>query len=191
MSTLFGIFLYFIPPIGSGDLTIQGAHFGAFTTICIAYIFIASLEESMKHVGAYASLPKNIQQKDVLLFAIYSALGFVFLENILYLTNIVESVGVLSSSFFGTLTSRSIVSLLLHVFASLIIALGFSSYALEPNSRTATRFAGAFCTAVGVHAIFNISLTYGKMGIIVVYVFIGYFFFTKVFFDERATPELV
>jgi hypothetical protein len=36
---------------------------------------------------------------------------------------------------------------------------------------------------------FNISLSYGKAGIIALYAFVGYFFFTKVFFDERSESQ--
>ncbi len=55
LSLCLGIVLAYVPPIGSGDLSIQDVHIGAFTSICIVYVFVASLEEAMKHVGSYGS----------------------------------------------------------------------------------------------------------------------------------------
>lgn len=95
--------------------------------IIVAYVFIATLEESMKHLSLYGSVKPELDRRDILLFAVYSALGFVFLENIIYLSHIGESAG-FGGTFFGTLFSRSVVSLLLHIFASLILALGFTKY---------------------------------------------------------------
>ena len=142
----------------------------------------------MKHLSLYGSLEVGFKRKDIILFAVYSALGFVFLENIVYLSHIGESSG-FGSMFFGTLASRSIVSLLLHVFASLILALGFVKYTESVGISAAKAFVQAVIGGVFVHALFNESLTYGKTGIIFLYAFIGYFFFTKVFFDERGKVE--
>ena len=91
------------------------------------YLFVAFLEECMKHLSLFGSIGIALERKDILLFATYSALGFVFLENIIYLSHIGEVSG-FGGAFFGTWFSRSIVSLLLHIFASLILALGFIQY---------------------------------------------------------------
>ncbi len=96
-------------------------------SIVVVYLFVALLEESMKHLSLYGSISAELDRKDILLFAVYSALGFVFLENIIYLSHIGEDSG-FGGTFFSTLFSRSIVSLLLHIFASLILALGFVKY---------------------------------------------------------------
>ena len=115
--------LSFFPNFGSGSLTIQGAVFSTFSGIAIVYIFIASLEEALKHLSTYATItPNDTSERDIILFSIYGALGFVFLENILYITGIASTHGIASSSYIGTLISRSIISLLLHVFAALILA---------------------------------------------------------------------
>jgi len=179
----------FFPVFGKGDLTIQGNVFVTFSSIILVYVFVALLEETMKHVSLYGSINALFERKDILLFAVYSALGFVFLENIVYLSHIGENSG-FGSSFFGTLASRSIVSLLLHVFASLILALGFIKYSKLGGFPAMIAFVQGLLGAVFVHALFNVSLTYGKSGIIMLYIFIGYFFFTKVFLDERK-PDAV
>lgn len=108
-----------------------------------------------------------------------------FLENTLYLSNIANVQGVFSGTFFSTFISRSIVSLLLHVFSALLVAFGFSRVFGGKNAALFGAFFGYFLAAVFVHAGFDIALTYGKTGIIALYAFVGYFIFTKAFFDER------
>lgn len=183
-SVVLGLLAKFFPVFGRGELTIQGNVFMTLSSIILVYVFVALLEETMKHVSLYGSISALFERKDILLFAVYSALGFVFLENIVYLSGIGENSG-FGSSFFGTLASRSIVSLLLHVFASLILALGFIKYTRLGGLSAMMAFVQGLLGAVFVHALFNVSLTYGKSGIIMLYIFVGYFFFTKVFLDER------
>ncbi len=177
-----------LPEFGSGNLTIQGNVFLTLSGIVVVYVFISILEESMKHLSLYGSVGPGLDRREILLFAVYSALGFVFLENIVYLSHIRESAG-FGGTFFGTLFSRSIVSLLLHIFASLILALGFAKYVRLAGFAAVFAFVQGLIGAIAVHALFNISLTYDKSGIILVYIFIGYFFFTKVFLDERGAEK--
>lgn len=177
------------PTFGTGQLDIQGNIFVTLSSIIIVYIFIAFLEESMKHIALYGSIDSILERRDILLFAVYSALGFVFLENTIYLTNIGEHAG-FGGTFFSTLFSRSIVSLLLHIFASLILALGFIKYTERIGMPAVFAFVQGLFGAVFVHMLFNVSLTYGKSGIILLYIFIGYFFFTKVFLDERRVSSI-
>jgi RsiW-degrading membrane proteinase PrsW (M82 family) len=185
---LAGIALVF-PTFGSGQLDIQGNVFVTLSSIIVVYIFIAFLEESMKHFAVFGSIGASLERRDIILFAVYSALGFVFLENIIYLTNIGQNAG-FGSAFFGTLFSRSIVSLLLHIFASLILALGFIKYTERIGFPAVFAFVQGLIGSVIIHMLFNVSLTYGKSGIILLYMFIGYFFFTKVFLDEREKTAL-
>lgn len=183
-SIALALFATFLPVFGRGELTIQGNVFVTLSSIILVYVFVAFLEEAMKHISLYGSISTLFERKDILLFAVYSALGFVFLENVVYLSGIGEHSG-FGTSFFGTLVSRSIVSLLLHVFASLILALGFIKYTKLGGLPAMMAFVQGLFGAVFVHALFNVSLTYGKSGIIMLYIFVGYFFFTKVFLDER------
>jgi RsiW-degrading membrane proteinase PrsW (M82 family) len=94
----------------------------------------------MKHLALFGSVGIALDRKDILLFATYSALGFVFLENIIYLSNIGETSG-FGGAYFGTWFSRSIVSLLLHIFASLILALGFIQFTRRAGLSSVFAFA--------------------------------------------------
>ncbi len=185
-SIIIGGIAYLIPDFWNGNLTIQGNIFLALSSIIVVYLFVAFLEECMKHLALFGSVGIALDRKDILLFATYSALGFVFLENIIYLSNIGETSG-FGGAYFGTWFSRSIVSLLLHIFASLILALGFIQFTRRAGLSSVFAYAQWLFGAVFVHALFNVSLTYGKSGIILLYIFVGYFFFTKIFLDER--PE--
>jgi RsiW-degrading membrane proteinase PrsW (M82 family) len=179
-----------IPPFWGGDLTLQGTMIMSFSGVVIAYIFIASVEEGLKHVSSYVSItPWITTAKQILLVAIYSALWFVFIENILYLSGIAGTSGVGSNLYYGTLFSRSIVSLLLHVFASLILALGFIKYLSKMTLRSWISLGLSFLIATFVHAAFNIALTYEKAWIIGLYGIVLYFFMTKIFLDERVSRE--
>lgn len=179
-----------IPNIGGGDLSLQGTMITSLSGIVIAYIFIASIEEALKHVSSYISIvPRVTTAKQILLIAIYSALGFVFIENILYLSGVASTAGASSSLYYSTLFSRSIISLLLHVFASLILALGFVRYLSEMTPKAGIALAVSFMLAITVHALFNIALTYGKVWIVALYGVVLYFFMTKIFLDERTGKE--
>ncbi len=171
-------------------IELLGATLASLSSITLAYLFVGALEESTKHLAVYASLDiAEVTPKYIALATVFTALGFAFLENVYYLINLALDDGIGSAAFIGTLASRSVVSLLLHVFAALIFALGFGRYVVARTSATYIRFFFAFLIAIGVHALFDISLTYGKTGIIAVYAMVGYFFFTKVLFDERTTVE--
>jgi RsiW-degrading membrane proteinase PrsW (M82 family) len=179
-----------VPNIGGGNLSLQGTVITSLSGIIIAYIFIASIEEALKHVSSYISIvPRVTTAKQILLVAIYSALGFVFIENILYLSGIVSTAGADSSVYYSTLFSRSIISLLLHVFASLILALGFVRYLSEMTLKAGVALGVSFMMATVVHALFNIALTYGKVWIVALYGIVLYFFMTKIFLDERTGSE--
>ncbi|MFZ4460992.1 MAG: PrsW family glutamic-type intramembrane protease [Patescibacteria group bacterium] len=173
--------------VGDTQIELLGATLASLGSITLAYLFIGALEEATKHFALYPSLETaEITPKYIALTAVFTALGFAFLENVYYLIHLALENGMFSSSFLGTLISRSIVSLLLHIFAALVFALGFGRYIAAQNRSMYGKFILAFFLAIGVHALFDISLTYGKTGIIAIYAIVGYFFFTKVFFDERA-----
>ena len=162
------------------------AKFSTFSAILLAYLFIAGLEEGVKHFAVYSYKRNAFElRKEIALLTVFAALGFVFLENVYYLVHLANDQGIFSGAYFGTLVSRSIVSLLLHVFAALVLALGFAKLLEKISFPTFFRFLSAFFVAVALHALFDVSLTYGKMGIIGLYAFIGYFFLTKAFYDER------
>ena len=173
---------------GQGDLNLLGAHLTTLSAIILAYIFIASIEEISKHLSLYADMgTADISRSRLLVAASLGALGFVFLENCFYTFSYLATEGIFSSGFLGTLASRSIVSLLLHVFATVVLTLGFIKFVDQTPTQAWPSYIGYFTLAIAIHALFNVSLTYGKTGIIFLYAIIGYFVFTAIFFKPK--PE--
>lgn len=68
-----------------------------------------------------------------MLFAVFIALGFGFIENILYLKNIAGQSGLTDASLYSTWIFRSIFSLIVHILCSVTVALYFSRAFLVPE----------------------------------------------------------
>lgn len=99
-----------------------------------------------------------------MLFSIFIALGFGFIENILYLKNVAEQSGLMSSGVLTTWIFRSIFSLMTHIACSVIVGLYFSrafiAYSALPKVIPYVKtFLYGFIFSIIVHAIFDISLT--------------------------------
>ncbi|MDD2917157.1 MAG: PrsW family glutamic-type intramembrane protease [Candidatus Gracilibacteria bacterium] len=177
-------------PIANGGVTMGGVVFGTLKLVFFYYIVIALIEESSKHFCVItSSLPSVDSVKKGVLFSIFIALGFGFIENILYLKNISEQSGLLSSGVLTTWVFRSIFSLMTHIVCSVIVGLYFSrafiTYNTSPRilSYTKTLLFG-FIFSMTIHAIFDISLTIGFTGIVFIYFFGGYFGITRIFYEE-------
>lgn len=99
-----------------------------------------------------------------MLFSIFIALGFGFIENILYLKNIAEQSGLLSSGVLTTWIFRSIFSLMTHIICSVIVGLYFSRAFLaylgaEKILPYVQTLLYGFVFSMIIHAVFDISLT--------------------------------
>jgi RsiW-degrading membrane proteinase PrsW (M82 family) len=171
----------------SWELTIKNSILRGFPIIAAFYIFVAWLEEILKHLGVYSyRLLSTDTRKEILLVSVYIALGFVFLENMLYLSGIYNRSG-FDSSFFWLLFSRSLVSLLLHVFATLLLTVGFYAWFKNASKDTGMVYVKYFLLALFAHAAFNIALTYNATWVLPLYAIVGYFFLTSIFFQEDAS----
>lgn len=137
----------------------------------------------MKHIALYGSIDSILERRDILLFAVYSALGFVFLENTIYLTNIGEHAGfgIFSARYFLPLLSHSCCIFLPHLYLLLVLS----------NIR-AYRYASGFCFCT--RAFWCCFCSYALQCFSDVWEIGHYFalylywdlFFTKVFLDERT-----
>ncbi len=181
----------FESPLSNGGVTMGWVVFGTLKLVFFYYIVIALIEEASKHFCVVTSSLPNIDSvKKWVLFSIFIALGFGFIENILYLKNIAEQSGLLSSGVVTTWIFRSIFSLMTHIICSVIVGLYFSrallSYTSSPRllSYVQTLLYG-FIFSMIVHAVFDISLTLWFTGIIFIYFFAGYLGITRVFYEEE------
>jgi len=80
----------------------------------LSFFSRAILEEGAKHLSSIGLLWSDFRfsEKDILFFTLFSVLGFVFAENILYL--------LFSSFSLGTLVMRSFFTIIIHIFAALV-----------------------------------------------------------------------
>ena len=119
--------------------------------LVLSIFLLALIEEITKwfaSIGRYKILP---------LIGIYSALGFVFLENFLYIKEYPEFF-----VFFG----RSVISLLLHVSSTFLLLL---SIHVTIQKKISPILGGIFALTLStlVHTTYNISLQLGSMWLLI------------------------
>lgn len=162
--------------------------FNSIKLVIFYYIIIAFLEELSKFFCFnYSSLKIN-NYKEWVLYAMFVALGFSFLENILYFKNLYENYSFwkeLISVYF----SRNIFSLLLHVVCSSIFAYFFSIAYVKFKYKLNYNFWKIlfiwFFLSIIIHAIFNISLSFNLTFMIFIYLIWWYFYLTYLFYEEE------
>ncbi len=144
------------------------------------FLFAASLEESMKHLSSVWLTAKEFRfsRRDLLIFWFFVTLGFVFLENILYLLKAYPS-GI--GSIFLTGMTRSVFALLSHLFAASICvmmwwrALSYGVFSFQ----YVLIFLSGFALASLTHVLFNVLVASGGMILVILYSCIAYFTFTQ------------
>lgn len=120
---LFALAFFVLSPSvsSSPEVNIAGAALAGFSSLVLAYLVIASVEEAGKHLGLYGTGSfVEIAEKGVL-YAAFVALGFAFAENVLYLITALRSDG----PFFSTWFSRSIFSVGVHTLCAIAAAVPF------------------------------------------------------------------
>ena len=175
-------------PVGIGSFT-----FGTVGTVILYYAFVGYSEELGKHFSFVASsLPAATTVSGGLLLAIFVALGFGCTENILYLHHTAIESGLLDTGVFTTWIFRSIFSLLVHVLCTAVLANAFLKMYLSGtpyrllDMRIVWTVLSALILSVGLHAIYDVSLTLGFQAIIFVYFLLSYFVVTGMFYRESA-----
>ncbi len=170
------------------DLNFSWIALNSFRLVLFYYVFIALVEELSKHINFLGYSVKHIDtvQKWVL-YSIFATLGFVLVENMLYLYNIYQ-VSWFTPEFFRVYLFRFVFSLMVHVLCSSLFAFYFSrAYIRIGNvfnfSYIKILFTG-IALAVWLHAFFDISLTYWWSFMMIIYFLAGYFYLTGVFYRE-------
>lgn len=159
--------------------------------ILLYYLIVWILEESSKHFGFLtSSLPNCENFFKWIVFATFIALGFGFIENILYFKRIIDdhSFGsqLITIAFF-----RWIFSIFVHILCSLIIAKWFLNWYFDLLKNKTNHlfyyklFFIALCNSIIIHAIYDISLTIGFSFIIFLYLIFWYLYITKLFYKDN------
>lgn len=155
--------------------------------ILLYYIIVWLLEESSKH---FNFIPSSLAESDTIkkwvMYAIFIALGFWFVENILYLFNIFRE-NWFSSELISIWIFRWIFSLFVHILCSSLVIYSFIKMYLKNNKLNfnyVKTFLIAFSLSIAIHAIYDISLTLDFTAIIFIYLIFWYLYVTKIFYKE-------
>jgi len=163
--------------------------FNTLKLVIFYYILIAFIEEASKHFNFLQSSVlqiKTVQQW--VLYAIFVALGFALIENILYLQQIYKTTW-LWWEFLSTYFYRSVFSLMVHVLSSALVWFYFSKSYLKNNCNyfslksIKTIFFWLFMWIL-FHFLFDLSLTLWFSFVIILYFVGGYLYISSIFYKE-------
>ena len=162
--------------------------FNSILLVIFYYFLISFIEEISKFFCfKYSSSFSITSVKVWVLYAIFVALGFSFIENILYFKNLYINYW-LSSELISSFFFRNIFSVVLHVFCSSIFAYYFSYAIVNSSKKIDMKFIKliiiGFFISIIMHSIFNIFLTFNFLFIIFIYLIISYFYITNLFYRE-------
>ena len=161
------------------------------TTMLISfyYLLVAFIEETSKHFNFLQSTTKkNITLEWGVMYAIFIALGFAFIENILYFYNIYMS-GWFNSELATTFFYRSVFAVMVHVTCSVVVASAYTKHFLQDVIQSSSQAKYAWFIIwlflwIGLHLIFDLSLTFGLSFMIILYFLWGYFYISSIFYKE-------
>jgi RsiW-degrading membrane proteinase PrsW (M82 family) len=173
----------------SESITFGNIIFNSFKLIIFYYIIVAFIEESSKHFNFLQSSVLYIKSvKEGVLYAIFVALGFSLIENMLYLYNYYSTYWVnwelLNIYFF-----RSIFSVIVHILSSSVVAYYFSKALLLYRQKDLSLsylkiFSFWLLISILLHLFFDVALTLWFTVIMFFYFIWGYLYVSSIFYGE-------
>lgn len=163
--------------------------FNSFKLIIFYYLIVAFIEEASKHFNFLQSSVLHIDSIQTwVMYAIFVALGFALIENILYFNALYEAYG-FTWELVKTYFSRSIFSVIVHVFCSSLVAYYFSKALILYRERDLSFpylkiFLYGLLLAIVFHLVFDVALTLGFSFILILYLVWGYLYVSSVFYRE-------
>ncbi len=159
----------------------------SFKLVIFYYIIVWFLEEISKYFNFSGSILEEVSIKKWVLYSIFIALWFSFIENILYLYNI-YSINWISFSLLKVYFFRSVFSIILHVFCTSILSYSFLKALLYYKENKTFKYIKLFLywlfLSVLLHFIFDLFLTIGFSFIIIIYFIVGYLYITSIFYKK-------
>lgn len=153
------------------------------------YLIVGFIEEISKHFNFLPASMNHIDHyKTGVLYAIFVALGFSFIENILYFYNEYSHNGI-GNDFLQLYFFRSIFTIIVHVLCSSIIAYYFAQAYLtykkksKSSSYLKTFFIGLLWWIL-LHSVFDIALTLWLSFVIILYFIWGYFYVSYLLYRD-------
>lgn len=163
--------------------------FNSFKLIVFYYLLVAFLEESSKHFNFLQSSVLYIDSiKNWVLYAIFVALWFSLIENILYLYNFYITYW-LTWELIKIYFFRSIFSVIVHVLSSSVVAYYFSRALLLYREKDLSLpylkiFFYWLFISIMLHLFFDVALTLGFSIVIFLYFIWGYLYVSSIFYRE-------
>ncbi len=183
---LFAIKFDFLNKTFSKWISFWNTIFNTIKLIIFYYVLIAFIEEISKHFNFIWVSAFSIKKvSDWVLYAIFIALWFSFVENILYLYNLYKISG-LGFVLVKTYFFRSIFSIILHIISSVVLAYFFSKYFLLKNKFSYLKyFLYWFWISIFLHFFFDFSLTMWFSFVIFLYFVFSYLYISYIFYIKN------
>lgn len=162
--------------------------FNSLKLIVFYYFIVAFIEEASKHFNFVQSSVLEIDSiKNGVLYAIFVALGFALIENMLYLYNYYSQVG-LSWELLKLYFMRSTFAVIVHVLSSSIVAYYFSKALLEYKDKDLSFpylkiFLFGLFISIMLHMIFDVALTLGFGMVMFIYFIWWYLYVSGIFYN--------
>jgi len=163
--------------------------FDTFKLIIFYYLIVAFIEETSKHFNFLQSSVFYIKSiKDWVLYAIFVALWFWFIENMLYLYNYYLAYW-LGWELLKLFFFRSSFSIIVHVLSSSVVAYYFSKALLLYREKDLSLpylkiFSFGLLTSILLHLFFDVALTLWFTFIIFIYFIWWYLYVSSIFYKE-------
>jgi len=173
----------------SNSIVFWGIVFNSLKLIIFYYLIVAFIEETSKHFNFLQSSVLYINSvKDWVLYAIFVALGFSLIENMLYLYNFYIEYG-LTGELIKMFFLRSIFSVIVHILASSVVAYYFSRALLMYREKDLSLpylkiFSFWLLVSIFLHLFFDVALTLGFTFIMIIYFLWGYLYVSSIFYRE-------
>ena len=163
--------------------------FNSLKLIVFYYILVAFIEEASKHFNFLQSSILQINSiKTWVLYAIFVALWFSLVENVLYLYNFYQ-VDWISSWLFKLYFFRSVFSVIVHILSSSVVAYYFSKALLLYREKSLSLpylkiFSFWILISLLLHLFFDVALTLWFSIIMFIYFIWGYLYVSSIFYKE-------
>ena len=186
---LFDLFIWKVDFVVTWSVTFGDIIFNSFKLIIFYYLVVAFIEESSKHFNFLQTSVLQIKTiNQWVLYAIFVALWFSLIENILYLYNIYLATG-FSWELVQVYFFRSLFSVIVHVLASSVVWYYFSkALLLYRNKDLSLSYMKIFwfwlLMSILLHLFFDVALTLGFSFIMFIYFIGGYLYVSSLFYKD-------
>lgn len=163
--------------------------FNSLKLVIFYYLLVAFIEESSKHFNFLQSSVFEIKTiKDGVLYAIFIALWFSFIENMMYLYNFYNKYW-LTWDLLELYFYRSVFSVLVHILCSSVVAYYFSKALILYREKDLSFpylkiFSFGLLVSILLHLFFDVALTLGFTFIMFIYFIWWYLYVSSIFYKD-------